>query len=463
MSDLLILAKHKAFDHDRQLFSRESFIHLQNDLQLFSQMKGVYDQVRFLNTEGLEIVRVNYQHGEATLVPVSSLQNKGERYYFRESINTASGKVYVSPLDLNMEQGQIEEPYKPMIRFGTPVFNRRGEKIGVLLLNYLAERLLGNFSSAVANIGDHASIVNAEGYWLKHPDPAREWGFMLDHKHNLSNIHPLDWERIMAAEQGQFTNDEGIFTFATIHLFQVPQHYEAGHTGEEHVALEDIYQWKVVSHVTRDVIDAGNRSVLLSLAQIAALVFLFLILFSWRLSHARIKEREAAEILRHQATIDSLTGLPNRQLFQDRLVRTLLHSKRLDTCFALLFIDLDKFKIVNDSLGHTAGDQLLKEVAERIQELVRESDTVARLGGDEFIVILNTMAERKDIIRVAQLIIDRLAEPFVLTGQEAVIGASIGIAVFPEDGVEQTILINTADAAMYRAKEAGRNQYCFSA
>ncbi len=165
--------------------------------------------------------------------------------------------------------------------------------------------------------------------------------------------------------------------------------------------------------------------------------------------------------IKTQATIDTLTGLPNRQLFQDRLSRALLHSKRLDVRFALFFIDLDKFKIVNDTLGHAAGDQLLIEVSERIQKVVRESDTVARLGGDEFTVMLNSISKNDDVIRVAQLIVETLSEPFFLKGKEANIGASIGIAVFPDDGVEQTTLMNNADSAMYQAKQSGRNQYCF--
>lgn len=173
------------------------------------------------------------------------------------------------------------------------------------------------------------------------------------------------------------------------------------------------------------------------------------------------KLQQAKTLLKHQATIDTLTGLPNRLLFRDRLSRAVLHNKRLDVRFALLFIDLDKFKTVNDTLGHAAGDQLLVEVSERIQQVVRESDTVARLGGDEFTVIVNSMANNDDVIRVAQIIVETLSEPFFLNEKEVNIGASIGIAVFPDDGVEQTTLMNNADSAMYQAKQSGRGQYCF--
>lgn len=179
------------------------------------------------------------------------------------------------------------------------------------------------------------------------------------------------------------------------------------------------------------------------------------------LSKLNEKLQQAETLLKQQATIDTLTGLPNRHLFEDRLSRALLHCKRLDVRFALLFIDLDKFKIVNDTLGHAAGDQLLLEVSERIREVVRESDTVARLGGDEFTVIVNSIAKNDDIIRVAQLILDTLSAPFFLSEKEVNIGASIGIAVFPDDGAEQATLMNNADIAMYQAKQSGRNQYCF--
>ncbi len=173
------------------------------------------------------------------------------------------------------------------------------------------------------------------------------------------------------------------------------------------------------------------------------------------------KLEQAKTLLKYQATFDTLTGLPNRHLFHDRLSRALLHSKRLDVRFALLFIDLDKFKTVNDTLGHAAGDQLLLKVSARIQQVVRESDTVARLGGDEFTVILNSISKKDNVIRVAQLIVEILSEPFFLNEIEANIGASIGIAVFPDDGVEQNTLMSNADSAMYQAKQSGGSQYCF--
>jgi diguanylate cyclase (GGDEF)-like protein/PAS domain S-box-containing protein len=175
------------------------------------------------------------------------------------------------------------------------------------------------------------------------------------------------------------------------------------------------------------------------------------------------EQKRAEERMRHVADHDSLTGLPNRLLFSDRLSQAIGIARRNASQCALLYLDLDKFKPVNDSLGHDSGDQLLKVVAERIREQVRESDTVARVGGDEFTVILHDISSPQNAAAVAQKIIAALAAPFRLGGdsQEITIGSSIGIAVFPNDGQDHQTLIKKADAAMYKAKARG-NSACFS-
>jgi diguanylate cyclase (GGDEF)-like protein/PAS domain S-box-containing protein len=161
-----------------------------------------------------------------------------------------------------------------------------------------------------------------------------------------------------------------------------------------------------------------------------------------------------------QANFDALTHLPNRQMFQDRLDHEARMSRRSGKCMALMLIDLDRFKEVNDSLGHDTGDILLIEAARRITSSVRESDTVARLGGDEFTVILPNLDDTASIDRIAQTIIDKLAEPFKLGPDEAFISASVGVTLYPNDTIELDVLFKNADQAMYAAKNAGRN--CFS-
>lgn len=169
------------------------------------------------------------------------------------------------------------------------------------------------------------------------------------------------------------------------------------------------------------------------------------------------KEKQIEEKLKELAHFDSLTGLPNRTLFNDRLQQSLIVAKRDKEYLAFMFLDLDKFKPVNDTYGHNVGDQLLREVAIRLQECVRESDTVSRIGGDEFIILLPSIDATQDAMLVAQKILQALNQSFELAGHSISISGSIGIAVYPEHGSDEKILSRNADIAMYYAKSSGRN------
>ena len=172
-----------------------------------------------------------------------------------------------------------------------------------------------------------------------------------------------------------------------------------------------------------------------------------------------ITERKyAEEQIKHLAYHDALTGLPNRLLFKDRLTVALSHAQRDRARLAVLFLDLDRFKVINDSLGHNIGDQLLQAVAARVQACVRESDTVARLGGDEFILLL-PLSRSDDAAPVAQKILEAIRYPFHIEGREFFITTSLGISLYPEDGTDAEALIKNADTAMYQAKELGRDNY----
>jgi len=167
------------------------------------------------------------------------------------------------------------------------------------------------------------------------------------------------------------------------------------------------------------------------------------------------------EQLFRQARYDSLTGLPNRFLLIERLKRDISHSLRRGTRTAVIYIDLDRFKQVNDSLGHAAGDQLLQEAADRLQHCVRESDTLARVGGDEFAIIVGELDDAKAASAVANHVLGAMEKPFPILGVENFVGASIGIAVYPEDGNNPGELLRNADTAMYRAKSVGRSTSVF--
>jgi len=175
-----------------------------------------------------------------------------------------------------------------------------------------------------------------------------------------------------------------------------------------------------------------------------------------------VTERRLAEQkISHLAHHDYLTDLPNRALFVDRLEHSISLAKRSDYKEAVLFLDLDGFKKINDTLGHGAGDLLLQEVALRLKKVIRSSDTVARVGGDEFTFVLNNIGDDEHAALVAKNIIVALSEPFDLQGQECHVGGSIGISLFPEDADDFETLLTQADEAMYLAKQSGKNTYKF--
>ena len=181
--------------------------------------------------------------------------------------------------------------------------------------------------------------------------------------------------------------------------------------------------------------------------------------FSWVAMFSDItKKKESEELIWSQANFDALTGLPNRRMLHDRLEQELKKAHRSGLPMALLFLDLDRFKEVNDTLGHDVGDLLLKDAALRIASCVRESDTVARLGGDEFTVLLGELEDPGSVERVAQSILRKLSEPFLLGDEKAYVSASIGITLYPEDATAVDALLKNADQAMYAAKSQGRNR-----
>jgi diguanylate cyclase (GGDEF)-like protein/PAS domain S-box-containing protein len=173
------------------------------------------------------------------------------------------------------------------------------------------------------------------------------------------------------------------------------------------------------------------------------------------------ERRLAAARIQHLAHHDSLTDLPNRVLFQERLRQALAQGKRSGWMLGLLFLDLDKFKDINDTLGHHVGDLLLKAVAKRLKRCVRETDTVARLGGDEFAIILTNLEDAEGASRVAETIISTIADPFGLEDHEVLTSTSIGITIYPNDAMDSEQLLKNADLAMFRSKAEGRNTYHF--
>jgi diguanylate cyclase (GGDEF)-like protein len=204
-----------------------------------------------------------------------------------------------------------------------------------------------------------------------------------------------------------------------------------------------------------------GRSLTTEIAVAGSILSLILAMLAWQMIHGRAEALRLAaamtEELRDMAQHDLLTGLPNRALFSDRLGQELARAKRQNGRFAMVFIDLDHFKPINDNFGHVVGDQVLKMVAQQLQQSVRAADTVGRIGGDEFVVLLAQLSASEAILALAEKLRLSLKHPFVVDGHTLCISCCVGVAVYPQNGADAVSLTKSADEAMYRAKEAGRD------
>ncbi len=255
--------------------------------------------------------------------------------------------------------------------------------------------------------------------------------------------------------------------FNTIHEIVTDRHVVSTYVPIINDDDEIIGAFEIYSDVT-DLVDASTRvQITIGLSVIIGMFLVYAILFSMarradRIILSRDEERIAnAEQIRYQAYHDQLTGLPNRTSFVERLNEACKRAKRENAKVGVMFFDIDRFKLINDSLGHPAGDELLRLMTRRLTKVVRESDLLFRMGGDEFTVIVERMDIPADAAHLADRILKAMQEPFQIEGHSLVVTVSVGISVYPTDDTATDKLVKNADVAMYQAKQMGRNQYCF--
>ena len=266
ISDLTFLAKlNELWDLLDDPENEDARLNLAQEFLYFSEKKGIYDQIRFLSDDGMEIIRINYDEGNPHILAQSELQNKSDRYYFQEALAQDIGGIYMSPFDLNVEEGAIEYPLRPAIRFATPLFNSRGEKKGVLMFNFRGEKLIQGFRQAAASIADHLNLVNNEGYWLSGPRPENEWAFLLEREHSFAQAFPDAWRKILAQDAGSFVTEKGLFTFAIVYpMVSVLEFYAEAGMGDISSVSEGQQNakprfWKIVSHVSPKALNATSQ------------------------------------------------------------------------------------------------------------------------------------------------------------------------------------------------------------
>jgi diguanylate cyclase (GGDEF)-like protein/PAS domain S-box-containing protein len=733
--DLLYLARSHALNAVLNQGSPRDAEQLSADWVAFSRAKRNYDQIRWLDESGMERIRVDFRPGAPVIIPPYGLQNKAKRYFFSDAFKLNPGEIFVSPLDLNIEGNQVEVPWKPMIRIGTPVFDQHNVKRGIVLLNYFGNDLLERLR---VMSDKQLWLTNAEGYWLMGPDRESEWGFMFQKPElSLAQRYPEVWQQMSGSESGQFETAAGLWSYATVRPLQQGQRTSGGSHEAFAASLSTLdsaaYVWKMVHLIPRSEFSAQFGQLQQRLTSISLLVLLVLFAAIWRLARAQeaeasallavsqanreleqrveertreleeeVEERRAAEqssreaasqyqgileatsdgfwltdragtildtnnaycallgctrqevvghkiadfeirqsaaeidrnieriehlghtrfetshrchdgrpldlevsvsaiphtdhlvaflrditerkqtedwlrqmarvvdatdnavmltepdgrityvnaafsaitgysdsetlgktpgllhsgrhepafyaemwrqlkafgvwqgeiwnrrkngelypewltisdvrtpagVLTHYAAVfsditrikqsaqrmeflahhDGLTGLPNRLLLMARLEHALQRALRESRQLALMFIDLDHFKSVNDQLGHAAGDHLLQNVATRMKSVCRADDTLARMGGDEFVLLLEGIDSDDDVNRVGQALLAQYPIRCAIPDGEIVVTASIGVAYFPRDGADAETLLRSADAAMYVAKSKGRNR-----
>lgn len=443
------------------------------EYQNFASAKKNYDQIRFLDNTGMETVRVNFSDGMAAIVPDQELRSQADCYYFQDAIELDPGKIFVSPLDLNIEQGKLSTPHKPMIRFATPIFDRYEARRGVVILSFQGDQLLGAIRESARVSQGEIMLLNSAGFWLLSPKPEDEWGFMLPARQTrrFGTDYPEIWSQIHGSPAGLVHSDHGLFSFITLSplsplslfsertLSSTGSSTMSGESGKQ-VKPQDYY-WKLVSLVPQRVLESRFQSQLNNLFMLAVILYVLSTLPAWFLAKALANRAVYQQQLYQMAHYDALTELPNRTLFLDRLHQALRNANRYKRYVSLLYVDLDDFKEVNDELGHSSGDILLRSFADRLLDCVRRSDTVSRLGGDEFAILLPETDDADHAAKVAQKIMGALSHPFNLKGVERSIHASIGISIYPDDGDDPEKLLKNADSAMYRAKQHPKNCYRF--
>ena len=276
----------------------------------FAKNKQIYDQLRYIDHHGIEQIRINYRNKEAITVPERELQDKSARYYVQQGLQLHNGEIYLSPMDLNIEAGEIEIPHKPVIRFVTPIISPHGKTEGIIVLNYLGNELIQNFRRAVTAISERVHLVNSKGFWLSHTDPSREWGFMFNNHSGFFNSFNHEWNKIRNMETGQFVTPNGLFSHLAINPLQVAQDRAGIDPQRITPSTQQHYQWHIIAHLPSDKLESTPIGFLQQNRQLYIVILLFILILSWVLAHNSLRRRQfelhRANELRFRDTLEEI-------------------------------------------------------------------------------------------------------------------------------------------------------------
>lgn len=500
-ADVLLVAQHpqvvRILQHTNPGFQALS----ENNVALiFERMLVVhpeYFQFRLIDAAnyGQERIRVDRGTGSILRIEGADLQEKGHYPYVFDTLRLAPGAVYVSRATINHETGAHAGEERPSLQVAAPVYDTNKKAVGVVVINV---DLQGLFAQLAVDLPPELKLylANGRGDFLIHPDPARSFAFdrgqealvqeeFPDAAALLSGSRPRKDYVVTSKDRA-----DGSEALVAAFVYQPLSGLEA----EDEFILG-------LSQPLSSVLAESNRlatdtlGIVLSISALAILLAVILaralvrplnqiVLEVRRFSadgtigalpsarsdeigelalsiehmeaqiHKQIEDlHEQQDKLDHLASHDNLTGLPNRRLFLERLDQALARAKRQGTQLALLFIDLDNFKIINDTHGHNAGDAVLQAMAQRLRTLLRETDTAARIGGDEFIVLIEGACDDASMDNIVHKVQASLLLPIPYQDIELVSGGSVGVGRYPQDGTTASTLIAAADQAMYRCKD----------
>lgn len=505
-SDVRLLSEHPAAL--KLVLRSDPQLKEENTALLFERLLAThpeYLQVRMIDAagHGLEHIRVDRAEHGLLRVSGAELQEKGHYPYVFETLRLPRGSVYVSRATINHEVGAHAGQDKPSLQMAGPIVDAQGAARGLIVINVDLEGLFAQLAADLPS-GLQLYLANDEGDYLIHPD--RRLAFAFDHgQRELVQEHfpavadllgvaaAHGQERVTSALPGGQAALVAAFVRTAPTGLQAEEGLIIGLAQPLEAVLADSRRLggdslRIVIGFSLLSLLAGGllaRALTRPLNQIVDALRGFAAgattdalpcersdeigLVARSVQDMQTQIRQQFETLQHKqleldrlASHDSLTGLLNRRVFMDRLEHALAHARRSHGRLALLFIDLDDFKSINDSLGHPAGDAVLQSLAQRLQHLVRAADTVARVGGDEFIVLLDKIEDEAAIHTVADKLLEALAEPVPFGPHQLRSGASIGVARYPADGIEAHALIAAADKSMYRAKTGGRHRVMFT-
>lgn len=505
--DLHILSQHPAAGAALEAENPTAQDQLAKLFELVMQASPAYYQVRLIaaHDHGLEHVRVDRDGTGLVRVTGDELQEKGHYPYVFDTARLAAGEIYLSRITINHEVGTHFVRDMPTIQLATPVLGAAGSVLGVVVINV---DLNGAFAQLAADLPKDVRLflANGDGDFLVHPDPAQAFAFDRGRRALVQEEFPETRDLVLrktdqvlfVARDGAYAADPVVAAFISrkVNAASMEKHLVLGLTQPLTTVLERVDTLagvtlrivlalsfvcivlaallaravtRPINSMTRAVERFADGELATGLPldrrdEIGVLARCFHRMckqIQQQIAELNCRREEMENLARH----DPLTGLANRRLLVEHAEHAFASARRDNERLAVLFIDLDRFKPINDNLGHAVGDLLLKAVAERIRGVIRESDTPARIGGDEFVVLLEMIQDDIDAQTVAEKIRVALNQPFEIVGHgeehRIAVSACIGIAFYPEDGTDMIELSRHADEAMYRAKESGRNAVAF--